>query len=107
MDQFKILMIIGGMMMVTYGPRLLPITFLSSRALAPWLVKWLQLIPAAVLAAMLLPALIVSDQRLDITLDNVFLWAALPTFALAKWAGSFVGAIVIGMAVVALARHLV
>jgi branched-subunit amino acid transport protein len=106
MDQIKVLMIIAGMMVVTYGPRLLPITFLSSRALAPCLIKWLQLIPSAVLAAMLLPALIVSDQRLDINLDNVFLWAALPTFVVAKWAGSFVGAIVAGMAVVAIGRYI-
>ncbi|MFO7878209.1 MAG: AzlD domain-containing protein [Desulfovermiculus sp.] len=106
MDQFKVLMIIVGMMLVTYGPRLLPITFLSSRALAPWLVKWLQLIPSAVLAAMLLPALLVSDQRLDISVDNVFLWAALPTFIVAKWVGSFVGAIVAGMAIVAVGRYI-
>ena len=104
MDQVKIFLIIVGMMVVTYGPRVLPITVLSSRSLSPWLVKWLQLIPAAVLAAMLLPSLILTDKEVNLQADNVYLWAALPTFAVAKFTGSFVGAIVTGMAVVALAR---
>jgi len=105
MDQFTVFIIIVGMMLVTYGPRLLPIAALSSKALSPWLVKWLQLIPAAVLAAMLLPSLIVTEKGLHLEADNVYLWAALPTFIVAKWGKSFVGAIVAGMAVVALARY--
>ena len=104
MDQFEILLIIAGMMLVTYGPRLLPIAALSSRSLPKWLVDWLQLIPAAVLAAMLLPSLILTEHELNLSPDNVYIWAALPTFAVAKWTGSFVGAIVAGMAVVALVR---
>lgn len=107
MDQFEILIIIGGMMLVTYGPRLLPIAALSSRSLPPWLVKWLQLIPAAVLAALLLPALLVSDESLNLSANNVYLWAALPTFAVAKLTGSFVGAIIVGMGLVALTRIVV
>jgi len=94
------------MMLVTYGPRLLPIAALSSRSLSPWLVKWLKLIPASVLASLLLPSLVLSDHEINLSADNVYLWAALPTFAVAKWTGSFVGAIVAGMAVVALARFI-
>ncbi|WP_027369851.1 AzlD domain-containing protein [Desulfovermiculus halophilus] len=104
MDQFTIFLIIVGMMAVTYGPRLLPITALSTKTLSPWLVKWLQLVPAAVLAAMLVPSLVLTDKRLNLEADNVYLWAALPTFAVAKWTDSFVGAIVAGMGVVALFR---
>jgi branched-subunit amino acid transport protein len=96
---------IAGMMAVTYGPRLLPITVLSSRSLPPWLVKWLRLIPAAILAAMLLTSLVLDEQGINLRTDNVYLWAALPTFIVAKWGKSFVGSIVAGMAVVALARY--
>ncbi|MFO7802846.1 MAG: AzlD domain-containing protein [Desulfovermiculus sp.] len=105
MDQFTVFIIIVGMMLVTYGPRLLPIAALSSKSLSPWLIKWLRLIPAAVLAAMLVPSLIVTGKGLHLEADNVYLWAALPTFVVAKWGNSFVGAIVAGMAVVALARY--
>ena len=105
MDQFTVFIIIVGMMLVTYGPRLLPIAALSSKSLSPWLIKWLRLIPAAVLAAMLVPSLIVTGKGLHLEADNVYLWAALPTFIVAKWGKSFVGAIVAGMAVVALARY--
>ena len=105
MDQFTVFIIIVGMILVTYGARLLPIAALSSKALPPWLVKWLQLIPAAVLAAMLLPSLILTERGLNLHMDNVYLWAAVPTFAVAKWGKSFVGAIVAGMALVALARY--
>jgi len=105
MDQFTVFVIIAGMMAVTYGPRLLPIAALSSRSLSPWLIKWLNLIPASVLAALLLPSLVLGEQGLNLHPDNVYLWAALPTFVVAKWGKSFVGAIVAGMAVVALTRY--
>ncbi len=104
MDQTTIFLTILGMMAVTYIPRVLPIVTLSSKNLSPALTKWLECIPAAVLAAMLLPSLILREGQLDLRADNIFLWAALPTLIVAKKGQSFVGAIIVGMVVVALAR---
>ncbi|MGM0423519.1 MAG: AzlD domain-containing protein [Thermodesulfobacteriota bacterium] len=106
MEQKQIFLIIIGMMLVTYGPRLLPILALSSRPLPPSLTRWLQLIPAAVLAALLAPALFAPQGELHLSSQNYFLWAALPTLLVAIKGKSFVWAILTGMAVVALLRYL-
>ncbi|MGM0646532.1 MAG: AzlD domain-containing protein [Thermodesulfobacteriota bacterium] len=104
MDQQTVFLIILGMLAVTYVPRALPVVVLSSVRLPDWVVRWLGCVPAAVLAALLAPSLLVREESVHLGPENLFLWAALPTFVVAKWRGSFVGAIVTGMAVVALAR---
>lgn len=106
MEQTKVFLIILGMMLVTYGPRVLPVLTLSSRALPPGLSRWLQLIPAAVLASLLAPALLLQDGKLEISIQNYFLWAAIPTLLVAVLGRSFVWAILTGMGVVAILRYL-
>lgn len=101
MDQKEIFLIITGMMIVTYGPRVLPILTLSSRPLPAGVVKWLELIPAAVMAALLFPALFAPEGGLHISFQNYFLLAAVPTLLIAVRTGSLVMAILAGMAAVA------
>jgi branched-subunit amino acid transport protein len=60
----------------------------------------------AVLAAMLLPALMVAEGQVDLSPGNLFLWAALPTLLVALKTRSLFGSVVVGMAVVAVARYL-
>jgi branched-subunit amino acid transport protein len=101
-----------GMAVVTYLPRLLPVLLLtrngqSGSSLSPWVEAWLRHVPAAVLAAMLLPALFCADGQLDVRWGNLHLWAAIPTLLIAWKTRSLVGAVVGGMAIVALARLLV
>ena len=91
---------------VTYLPRLLPLWLLASRTLPRPVVVWLRYVPVAVLAAMLSPALILQEGQLGIRLGNLFLWAAVPTFLVAWRRRSMFGAVIVGMAVVALARLL-
>ena len=105
MDQSLIFMTIVGMGLVTYLPRLLPMLLLSGRQLAPWITRWLSFVPATVLAALLAPGLICPDGGLDLSLDNLFLLAAFPTFFVAFRFQSFFGTVATGMVVVALARH--
>jgi branched-subunit amino acid transport protein len=104
MDQKAVFLTMLGMMVVTYGPRLVPIWFLSSRALPPLVVAWLRYVPVAVLSAMLFPALLVRSGQLDLGLGNLFLWAAVPTFAIAWRQRSLFGAVIVGMVVVAVVR---
>jgi branched-subunit amino acid transport protein len=106
MDQTTITLTIVGMALVTYLPRLLPVWFLSSRSLPPLVIAWLRHIPIAVLSAMLLPSLIVRDARIDLGLDNLFFWVALPTLLVAWKTRSFFGTVIVGMALVAAARYL-
>jgi branched-subunit amino acid transport protein len=93
-----------GMAAVTYLPRLIPMWALSSRRLPAQVVAWLQHVPVAVLSAMLLPALLVSNDTVNLGFDNIFLWASLPTLAVAIKTRSLFATVIVGTAIVALAR---
>jgi branched-subunit amino acid transport protein len=95
------------MAVVTFIPRLLPAWFLRDKSLPPFMVAWLRYVPVAVLAAMLLPALIVKDNSLNLQWNNIYLWAAFPAGWVAWKKKSLFGTVITGMAVVALARLLV
>lgn len=102
MDQ---LLLILGMAAVTYIPRLLPLWLLSSREVPPAVMRWLEMVPPAVLAALLAPALFLNDNdSLFISMDNVFLLAAAPTLAIGWITKSFFGTVAVGMGSVALLR---
>ena len=106
MDQKIIFLTILGMGVVTFLPRLLPVWVLSSRKLPPLVIAWLRFVPVAVLAAMLLPALLIQNDALNLHMSNIYLWAALPTFLVAWKTRSLFGSVVVGMAVVAVVRLL-
>ncbi len=104
MEQQVIFFIILGMGLVTYLPRLFPVWFLSSRDLPQVVIVWLKYIPPAVLAAMLLPSVVVSGDRLDLSPNNLFLLAALPTLVVAWKTRSLFASVLVGMVLVAAAR---
>ncbi len=104
MDQATIFLTIVGMMLVTYTPRLLPIWVLASKSLPKPIVAWLRYVPVAVLAAMLLPSLLINEGHIDPGLSNLFLWAAIPTFVVAWKRRSFFGSVIVGIIVIAAAR---
>lgn len=105
MDQDVVFIVIVGMAAVTYLPRFLPAWLLSSRSLPGPVIAWLKHVPAAVLSAMLFPGLFLIDGRLDVSWNNLYLLAAIPTFLVAWKAKSLFGSILIGMGVVAGARY--
>ena len=105
MDQKDIFLTILGMALVTYIPRLLPVWLLSSKSLPPLVVAWLRYVPVAVLAAMLLPSIVVQDNQINLGLGNLFFWAAFPTLLVAWKKRSLFGSVVVGMVVVAVARY--
>ncbi len=106
MDQTVISLTILGMALVTYLPRLLPVWLLSRRILPPLVVVWLRYVPVAVLAAMLLPALVVQEGEINLELNNLFFWAAVPAVLVAWKTKSFFGTVLTGMGLVALVRYI-
>lgn len=105
MDSRLMLTVIIGMALVTYIPRLVPALALSSRQLNPALVRWLGYIPTAVLSGLLAPALFMNDGGLNISMDNVFLLAAVPVGIVAwRFGGMFLAALT-GMGLVAALRY--
>jgi branched-subunit amino acid transport protein len=106
------ILLILGMAAVTYFPRVLPLWLLSSKSLHPAFMRWLEMVPPAVLAALLAPSLFLQKsasgtETLFCSLDNIFLLAAAPTFLVAWKTKSFFGAVAVGMGAVALLRQFI
>ena len=105
------LMLIAGMALVTYLPRIAPLLLFSSRTLHPAIMRWLAMIPPAVLAALLAPELLLhtvdEKKQLFLSMDNIFLLAALPTVLVGWLSKSFFGTVAAGMGCVALLRFFV
>ena len=89
--------VILGMGLVTFLPRWLPLVYLTKRNLPSWLVEWLDLIPAAILSALLLPELVTSGIPRTLDLLRPELAVAVPTFLFAIFTKSLGGTVVIGM----------
>ncbi|MDD5723950.1 MAG: AzlD domain-containing protein [Syntrophales bacterium] len=91
------LYILLGMGIVTYVPRWLPLVFLSRRRLPQWFEQWLDLIPAAILSALIFPILITTGEPRHLDLMRPELLVALPTFLFAVKTRSLAGSVVVGM----------
>ncbi len=104
MDQKVIFLTILGMALVTYMPRLLPVWLLASRRLPEVVITWLRYVPAAVLAAMLVPSILVQGKQLNLSFNNLYLLAFFPTLLVAWKTRSMFGAVIVGMVFVALGR---
>jgi branched-subunit amino acid transport protein len=97
MDIRYYLLLLSGMGLVTYLPRLFPLLLLSGKNPPRWFVDWLELIPAAILSALLIPALLTDGdpRRLDL-LKPEFL-VAIPVFGFAWKTRSLAGTVIVGM----------
>jgi len=91
------LFLFGGMGLVTYLPRSLPLLYLAHRALPQWLIDWLSLIPVAILSALLAPSLFTDSATRNIELGKPELLVAIPTLLFALKTRSLGGTVLIGM----------
>jgi len=104
MSDEMVLLTMVGMGLVTYLPRLLPAWFLRGRTLHPFIEAWLKYVPVAVLAALLLPSLLVSEGQINLAWSNLYLWAALPAGLTAWKTRSMFATVLVGMAFIAIVR---
>ena len=84
--------------LVTYLPRWLPLFFLSDRKLSDWFVEWLDMIPVAILSALLIPELVITGEPRHLDLFTPELLVAIPTFIFAFFTKSLGGTVIVGMA---------
>ena len=104
MNDQIVLFTILGMGLVTYLPRLLPAWFLRGRKFSPFIEAWLKYIPVAVLAALLIPSLLVEGNQINFSWNNLYLWASLLTgFTAWKTRNMFI-TVIVGMTVIAVIR---
>ena len=97
MTDSAFLILVAGMGLVTFIPRWLPLAFLARRRLPTWFVEWLDLIPAAILSALLIPALVTGGAPRSLDLSRSELWVAVPTFLFALKTKSLGGTVLAGM----------
>lgn len=93
-DYLVLLLLMG---IVTYLPRMLPLVLLSQRKLPSWFAEWLELIPVAILSALIAPTLFVHNSPRVFSLDKPELIAAVPTLLFALKTRSLATTVVIGM----------
>jgi branched-subunit amino acid transport protein len=91
------LALVLGMGIVTYLPRCIPLIFLSRRPLPEWMQQWLDFIPAAVLSALILPALVTTGEPRHLTFFQPALLISIPTLIFAGKTRSLAGTVLIGM----------
>jgi branched-subunit amino acid transport protein len=97
MENSEYFILLMGMGAVTFVPRWLPMFFLSGKKLPQWFVDWLDLIPVAILSALLLPALVISGDPRHLEIFQPKLFVAIPTFLFALKTRSLAGTVVVGM----------
>jgi branched-subunit amino acid transport protein len=101
-----IVLIALGAALVTVVPRVAPLVLLSRIALPRWLRVWLGYVPVAVLGALLAGELFLSGGKLVPLSSNAALLAIAPALAVAARYSSIIGAVLAGVAAMALLRAL-
>jgi branched-subunit amino acid transport protein len=98
MSSFEILMVIG-MMAVTFGVRYPVLALVSRLSLPPAVLDALKFIPPAVLTAIIVPAVLMPEGQVSFRLDNAYLVAGIAA-ALISWrTKNLLLTIVLGMAI--------
>jgi branched-subunit amino acid transport protein len=97
MSNTEYFFLIAGMGIVTFLPRWLPLFYLSNKELPKPVVEWLELIPAAILSALLFPAVLVNPQTKELCLVSVETAAFIPCFIIAWYTRSLGITLVAGM----------
>lgn len=100
------LLLFGGMGLVTYLPRALPLLYLAHKQLPQWLVDWLGLIPVAILSALLAPELFAASAPRSFSFGKPELLVAIPTLIFALKTRSLGGTVLVGMLLYWLASFL-
>jgi branched-subunit amino acid transport protein len=93
----EVIPIIIGMGIVTYIPRWLPLLFLTRHRLSPWLIAWLDFIPAAILSAIIVPSIVTIGDPRQLEWFKPDLWVAFPTLIFALKTKSLAGTVITGM----------
>ncbi len=97
MTFFDYLFLFLGMGLVTYVPRALPLVYLAHKELPQWLIDWLNLVPVAILGALLAPALFVDSVQRSFSFGKLELLVAIPTLIFALKTRSLGGTVLVGM----------
>lgn len=77
------LILIIGMMLVTFIPRYIPMLIVGQIDLPERLFRALRYVPVAVLTAILVPEALVRNGQVSLSLDNAYLYASIASIVIA------------------------
>lgn len=97
MLETEYILLVLAMGLVTYIPRWLPLFFLSKRRLPEWFIEWLDMIPVAILSALIFSDLFVTGDPRSLDILQLKSLVAIPTFLFALKTKSLGGTVVVGM----------
>ena len=100
---FLLIILLGAF--VTFIPRSLPLLILSKMNIPESFAKWLEHIPVAVMAALVIQELAVPNDEFGYFFGNVRLLAALPTLLVAFITKSLLFTVIVGVATMTLLRY--
>jgi branched-subunit amino acid transport protein len=103
--RWDVFWIIMGSALLTFIPRVLPLMLFSKIQIPLWLLRWLEYVPVAVMAALIGQELFMSDNQLVPITQNAALWASLPTIAVAIWTRSLLGTVLVGIVAMMILRY--
>lgn len=95
----KVVQTILVMAVITYALRFLPMLLLRGRKIEGFAQEFIQLVPVALLAALVIPELVMPGGEAQALRHNPYLWAALLTFIFAKYVPNLFLAVFFGMIV--------
>lgn len=97
---------IVGTALVTFIPRILPLMVLSRFQLPEWATRWLSYVPISVMAALVAQEIFKNGEKVSLSINNVELLAAIPTFFIAIKTRSLLVTVLAGIIVVMVLRFL-
>ncbi|MEN6462978.1 MAG: AzlD domain-containing protein [Syntrophomonas sp.] len=107
MSASSILLMIIGMSIVNLMPRMLPVDILSRFEFPDVLKTWLSYVAPAVLGALTALSILAPKGSIDISLDNIYIWAFIPTLAVAIRTRSLFYTLLVGIAAMAILYNFV
>jgi branched-subunit amino acid transport protein len=83
MDYTSIWLMIIGVSIVSLTPRIFPVAFFSRYEFPAVVKEWLSFVAPAVLGGLTAISVLAPQGKIDVSVQNIYMWAFLPTIAVA------------------------
>lgn len=90
--------LISGMAAVTFAVRYPVLALLGRLQLPPVVLRALQYVPVAVLTAIIVPSMVMTDKQVNLSLSNAYLFGGIIATIIAWYTKNLLATIVLGMA---------
>ncbi|MGE5380782.1 MAG: AzlD domain-containing protein [Methylocystaceae bacterium] len=75
--RLEYLWVVLGMGLATFATRFGSLALLKRTGIPPWLERWLEYVPTGILTALIVPALLIRQGRLELNFNNYYLLAGI------------------------------